>query len=189
MGNGKEWIGLPWDKEGSFEDRELDGFRYLKAQVACFSFTILDKVKVTQSCPTICELMDYTVHGIFQARILEWVAFLFSSGSSQPRNGTQVFPALQVDSLPTELSVQFSSIAQLCLTPCDPLNCSTPGLPVHHQLPEFTQTHVHRVSDAIQPSLPLSSPSPPAPNASQHQSLFQWVNSSHEVAKVLEFQL
>ena len=74
MGNGKEWSSLPWDKEGSFEDRELDGFRYLKAQVACFSFTILDKVKVTQSCPTLCDLMDYTVHGIFQARILEWVA-------------------------------------------------------------------------------------------------------------------
>ena len=72
---------------------------------------------------------------------------------------------------------------------CDPMNCSTPGLPVHHQLPEFTQTHVHRVSDAIQPSHPLSSPSPPAPNPSQHQSLFQWVNSLHEVAKVLEFQL
>ena len=71
----------------------------------------------------------------------------------------------------------------------DPMNCSTPGLPVHHQLPEFTQTHVHRVSDAIQPSHPLSSPSPPACNPSQHQSLFQWVNSSHEVAKVLEFQL
>ena len=63
-----------------------------------------------------------------------------------------------------------------------------PGLPVHHQLPEFTQTHVHQVSDAIQPSHPLSSPSPPAPNSSQHQSLFQGVNSSHEVAKVLEFQ-
>ena len=70
-------------------------------------------------------------------------------------------------------SVQFSSVAQSCPTLCDPMNRSTPGLPVHHQLPEFTQTHVHRVSDAIQPSHPLSSPSPPAPNPSQHQSLFQ----------------
>ena len=70
-------------------------------------------------------------------------------------------------------SVQFSSVAQSCLTLCNPMNCSTPGLPVHHQLLEFTQTHVHRVSDAIQPSHPLSSPSPPAPNPSQHQSLFQ----------------
>ena len=78
--------------------------------------------------------------------------------------------------------LQFSSVAQLCLTLCDPMNCSMPGLPVHHRLPVFTQTHV---GDAIQPSHPLSSPFPPAPNPSQHQSLF----SSHEVAKVLEFQL
>ena len=84
---------------------------------------------------------------------------------------------------------QIRSVAQPCLTLCDPMNHSTPGLPVHHHLPEFTQTHIHRVSDAIQPSHPLSSPSLPAPNPSQHQSLFQWVNSSHEVAKVLEFQL
>ena len=68
---------------------------------------------------------------------------------------------------------QFSSVPQSCPTLCDPMNCSTPGLPVHHQLLEFTQTHVHRVSDAIQPSHPLSSPSPPAPDPSQHQGLFQ----------------
>ena len=86
-------------------------------------------------------------------------------------------------------SVQFSSVTQSCPTLCDPMNSSTPGLPVQHQLPELTQTHVHWVSDAIQPSHPLSFPSPPAPNPFQHQSLFQWVNSSHEVAKVLEFQL
>ena len=86
-----------------------------------------------------------------------------------------------------QLSVEFSSVVQSCLTLCNPMNCSTPGLPVHHQLLEFTQTHVHRVSDAIQPSHPLSSPSPPAPNPSQHQSLFQRVNSSHEVAKVWSF--
>ena len=86
-------------------------------------------------------------------------------------------------------AVQFSSVTQSCPTLCDPMNRSMPGLPVHHQLLEFTQTHVHRVNDTIQPSHPLSSPSPPAPNPSQHQSLFQWVNSSHEVAKVLEFQL
>ena len=84
---------------------------------------------------------------------------------------------------------QFSSVTQLCPTRCNPMNCSTLGFPVHHQLPEFTQTHVHWVSDAIQPSHPLSSPSPPAPNPSQHQGLFQWVSASHEVAKVLEFQL
>ena len=86
-----------------------------------------------------------------------------------------LFPTLQgrfsTAGLPGS-SVQFSSVAQLCLTLCDPMNRSTPGLPVHHHLLEFTQTHVHRVSDAIQPSHPGSSPSPPAPNLSQHQSLF-----------------
>ena len=76
-----------------------------------------------------------------------------------------------------------------CLTLCNPMNCSTPGLPVHHQLPEFTQSHVHWVSDAIQPSHPLLSPFPPAPNPSQHQGLLKWVSSLHQVAKVLEFQL
>ena len=86
-------------------------------------------------------------------------------------------------------SLQFSSVAQSCPTLCDPMNRSMPGLPAHQQLLEFTQTHAHQVSDAIQPSHLLSSPSPPAPNPSQHQGLFQWVNSSHEVAKVLEFQL
>ena len=85
--------------------------------------------------------------------------------------------------------IQFSSVAQSCPTLCDPMKCSMPGLPVYHQLPEFTQTHVHWVGDAIQPSHPLSSPSLPAPNPSQHQGLFQWVNSLYEVAKVLAFQL
>ena len=82
----------------------------------------------------------------------------------------------------------FSSVAQSCLTLCDPVNRSTPGLLVHYQLSEFTQTHAHRVGDAIKPSHLLSSPSPPVPNPSQHQDCFQWVNSSHEVSKVLEFQ-
>ena len=86
-------------------------------------------------------------------------------------------------------SVQFSSVAQSCLTLCNPMDRSMPGLPVHHQLLESTQTHVHRVGDAIQPSHPLSSPSPPAFNLSQRQGLFQRVSSSHQVAKVLDFQL
>ena len=84
---------------------------------------------------------------------------------------------------------QFSSVTQTCPTLCDSMDCSMPGLPVHHQLPEFTQTHVHWVGDAIQPSYPLSSPSHPAFNLSQHQGLFQWVGSLHQMAKVLEFQL
>ena len=86
-------------------------------------------------------------------------------------------------------SVQFSSVAQSCPTFCNPMNRSMPGLPVHHQLLESIQTHVHWVGDAIQSSHLLSSPSPPALNLSQHQGLFQWVSSLHQVAKVLEFQL
>ena len=85
--------------------------------------------------------------------------------------------------------IQFSSVTQLCLTLCDPMDCSTPGLPVHHQLPEFAQTHIHWVSDAIQPSHPLQSLFLTAHNLSQHQGLFKWVSYSHQVAKVLEFQL
>ena len=95
---------------------------------------------------------------------------------------------LLIPSLLPPSSVQFSSVAQAqsCPTLCDPMNRSTPGLSVHHQLPEFTHTHVHRVGDAIQPSHPRLSPSPPALNPSQHQSLFQRVNSSHEVIEVSE---
>ena len=84
---------------------------------------------------------------------------------------------------------QFSSVTQLCPTLCGPVDSSTPGFPIHNQLLELTQIHVHRIGDAIQQSHPLSSPSPPAINLSQHQGLFQWVSSSHQVAKVLEFQL
>ena len=83
---------------------------------------------------------------------------------------------------------QFCSVAQLCPAICDPMDCSTPGIPEHHQLLELAQTHVHQVSDAIQPSHPLLSPFPPAFNLSQHQGLFQWVSSSHQVVKVLELQ-
>ena len=124
-----------------------------------------------------------SVHGILQARVLEWVVTSSSRRSSQPRDQTCVsclptlagkfFTTSTIWETPSRGSVQFSSVAQSCLTLCDPMNCSTPGLPVYHQLPEFNQTHVHRVSDAIQPSHPLLSPSPPAPNPSQHQSLFQ----------------
>ena len=102
---------------------------------------------------------------------------------------SDILPGTHFPSVLVEYFSRFSSVQSLSPTLWDPMNRSTPGLPVHHQLPEFTQTHVHRVGDAIQPSQPLSSPSPSAPNPSQHQSLFQWVNSSHEVAKVLEFQL
>ena len=86
-------------------------------------------------------------------------------------------------------SLQYSSVTRSCPTLCDPMNCRMPGFPVHHQLPEFIQTHVHWVGDAIQPYHPLLSPSPPTFNLSQHQCLFQWVSSSHQVSKVSEFQL
>ena len=88
----------------------------------------------------------------------------------------------------SQRSVQLSSV-QSCPTLCNPMDRSTPGFPVHHQLPKSTQTHVHWVGDAIQPSHPLSSPSPPALDLSQHQGLFKWVSSLHQVAKVLVFQL
>ena len=86
-------------------------------------------------------------------------------------------------------SVQFSSVAQQCLILCNPVDCGTPGLPVHHQLLELAQTHIQGVSDAMQPSHPLSPPFPPAFNLSQHQGLFPWVGSLHQVARVLELQL
>ena len=125
--------------------------------VGCHFLLQCMKVKsereVAQSCPTLHDPMDCSlpgsfIHGIFQARVQEWVAVAFSS-------------------------VQFSSVTQLCPTLCKPMNLSTPGLPVPHQLPKFTQTHVHRVGDTIQPSHLLSSPCPPAPYPSQHQGLFQ----------------
>ena len=87
------------------------------------------------------------------------------------------------------LSIPFSSVTQSCPTLCDPIDCSMPGLPVHHQLLEFTQTHIHWVGDIIQPSHPLLSPCPPASNLFQHWGLFKWVSSSHQVFKGLEFQL
>ena len=104
--------------------------------------------------------------------------------------GTPGFPVFHCKVLIQSfvLPGQFSSVAQLYPTPCDPVDCCMPGFPVHHQLPELAQTHVHQVSDALQPSYPLSSPSP-AFNLSQHHGLSQWVSSSHQVAKVLELQL
>ena len=135
--------------------------------------------------------------GILQARILEWFAISpfrdLSDPGIKPRAPTA--PSLQADSLPLSHqgslsygSVQFSSVAQLSLTLCDPMDCSTPGFPVHHHLPELAQTHVQQVGDTIQPSHPLLFPSSVF-NLSQHQGLFQWVSSSHQVAEVLELQL
>ena len=140
----------PWDSPGK---NTGVGYHFL---LQCMKMK--SESEVAQSCPTLHNPMDCSppgssIHGIFQTRVLEWVAIAFLGYYNSMRG--------------------LRSVAQSCLTLCDPMNCSTPGLPVHHQLPKFTQTHVHRVSDAIQPSHPLSSPSPLAPNPSQHQSLFQ----------------
>ena len=105
------------------------------------------------------------------------------------KDGEALYSQQKQDQELTVAQTQFSSVTQSCPTLCDPMNRSMPGLPVHHLLLEFTQTQVHRIGDAIQPSHPLSSPSPPAFNLSQHQGLFQQVSSSCQVAKVLEFQL
>ena len=131
--------------------------------------------------PVNCSPLASSVHGISQARILEGVAIFFSRGSPWPRDRTCVsnigrwilYHSATRQACITGSSVQFSSVAQSCLTLCDPMNHSTKGLLVHDQLPEFTQTHIHRVHDAIQPSRPLLSCFPPAPNPFQHQSLFQ----------------
>ena len=138
---------------------------------------------VCKSCPSLLVLFSFP-----------WV-------SSKPPHIFKVHPLIHLSYSLLNLSylqratdlcnqiVQFSSVTQLCLTLWDPMDCRTPGFPVHHQLPELTQTHVHWVSDAIQPSHPLSSPSPPIFDLSQHQDLFKWVSSSHQVAKESEFQL
>ena len=99
----------------------------------------------------------------------EYTEELYKKDLHDPDNHDGVFTHLEPDILECEVS----SVTQSCPTLCNPMNCSMPGFPVHHQLPEFTQTHIHRVTDAIQPSQPLLSPSSPAPYPSQHQSLFQ----------------
>ena len=120
--------------------------------------------------------------------ISDWKELTQSKWLYYPKQSTDLMWSLS--NYPRNFSQNyFSSVSQLCLTLCDPMNRSMPGLPVHHQLPEFTQTHVHWIGDAIQPSHPLPFPSPPDLNLSQHQSLSKWVSSSHQVTKVLEFQL
>ena len=135
----------PWDSPGKNTG--------VSCHVLFQCMKVKSKSEVFQSCPTLhnpmeCSLPGSSAHGISQARVLEWGAV-------------------------TASSVQLRSVTQSCPTLCDPMNRSTPGLPVHHKLPEFTQTHVHQVGDVIQPSHPLSSLSLPASNPSQHQGLFQ----------------
>ena len=133
---------------------------------------------VTQSCPTLCDPMNCSMPGL-PVHQHSWSSLKPMSIESVYSRADllwgfvcaiDIVSVLQASNLS---NIQFSSVAQSCPTLCNPTNRSTPGLTVHHQLLEFTQTHVHRVSDAIQTSHPLSSSSPPAPNPSQHQSLFQ----------------
>ena len=123
--------------------------------------------KSLQSCPTLCDPIDGLLPGSSVPRILQNTGvgchFLLQYGRLA---GLHLIPLIP-------FAISLVQSLQSCPTLCDPMNRSTPGLPVHHHLPEFTRTHVHRVSDATQPSHPLSSPSPPAPNPSQHQGLFQ----------------
>ena len=115
--------------------------------------------------------------------------FLMASGMVNPLQKFLVTLLTPTRGIMIHGNHKFSSVAQSCLTLCNPMDCSTPGLPVHHQLPVLTQTHVHWLGNAIQPSYPLSSPSPPIFSLSHHQGLFQSVSSSHQVAKLLELQL
>ena len=120
--------------------------------------------------------------------MLEWVAISYSRDLPDPgiETASVVSTALAGRfSITAPPGVQFSSVAESCPTFCNPMDCSRSGFPVHHQLPELAQTHVHWVSDAIQPSHPLPFSSPPTFNLSQHQGLFKWVSSLHQVAKVL----
>ena len=135
------------------------------------------------------NLLAHELCNLVKTNYINSLCFNFNESSRVWQNLPDLRHAMTFPSRVDKPSVQFSSVTQSCPTLCDPMNRSMPGLPVHHQLLEFTQTHVHLVNDAVQPSHPLSSPSPPVPNPSKHQSLFQWVNALHEVPKVLEFQL
>ena len=135
------------------------------------------------------NLLAHELCNLVKTNYINSLCFNFNESSRVWQNLPDLRHAMTFPSRVDKPSVQFSSVTQSCPTLCDPMNRSMPGLPVHHQLLEFTQTHVHLVNDAVQPSHPLSSPSPPVPNPSKHQGLFKWVNSLHEVAKVLEFQL
>ena len=137
----------------------------------CSAFLIYQLSHPCMTTGKTIALMRWTIVGKVMSLLYNMLSSLVIT--FLPRSKHLLISWLQSPSTVIFSSVQFSSVTQSCPTLCDPMNRSTPGLPVHHQLPEFTQTHVHRVSDAFQPSHPLSSPSPPAPNPSQHHSLFQ----------------
>ena len=157
---------------------------FSSVQFSPFSYVRLCAMPWTAACQASLSITDsWILLNLMSIDLVIPSNHLILSSPSLPAFNVSYIRVFSNESVLPISSVQFSP------TLCDPMNPSTPGLPVHYQLPEFTETHVHRVSDAIQPSHSLSSPSPPAPSPSQHQSLFQWFNSLHEVAKVLEFQL
>ena len=137
----------------------------------------IEHLQGSRDCKSTTAALEKCPRGCHRKRIQRMAGLFWKKPISTCKFNSQSFKKSH-EKMSTSLNIQFSSVqfisvAQLCPTLCNPVNRSTPGLPVHHQLPEFTQTHVRRISDAIQPSHPLSSPSPPAPNPSQHQSLFQ----------------
>ena len=177
----------PWDSPG---ENTGVGCHFLLQCMKMKSESVIAQSCLTRSDPMECSLPGSSVHGIFQARVLEWGAIAFSFKVKEWKvifHATGNQKKVELDVLISDktnlkpkmatrdkegYSVQFSSVQSLSrVRLCHPMNRSTPGLPVHHQLPELTQTHAHQVGDAIQPSHPLSSPSPPAPNPSQHQGL------------------
>ena len=189
----KYWSGLPFPSPGDLLDTGSKHKSPESPALAVRFFTTdhfispLTSIQISQSTHTHCWLNISTLNPYFMQKKKkknQWkLNYLL-----QLQNLSHLF---EVFCFCTELfkESQFSSVTQSCPTLCNPKDCSVTGFPVHHQLPEFTQTHVHQVGDAIKPSHSLSSPSPSAFNCFQHQGLFQWVSSSHQVAKVLELQL
>ena len=161
----------------------------IKSQMHTWKTPLSNKITHKDTFATIVNTDWDTFTGWRRTQAIHTLSVVYLEKPEMGTMAKALFGYFQGDFRQLSSSVQFSSVAQLCLTLCDPMDHSMPGLLVHHQLLESTQTHVHWVGDAIQPSHPLSSPPLPAFNLSQHQGLFQWVSSSHEVAKVLAFQL
>ena len=170
--SGSRWVTTPMWLSGSLRPFLYSSSFFLEMLVIALHSSIIAYWTLSYLGDLIfwcCIFLPFpTVHGVLWARILEWFAIPSSSGPWFVRT---LYYGPSVLGGPAHHG-SFSSVVQSCLTPYDSMDCSTPGFPVHHQLPELTQTQIHRVSDAIQPSHPLWSPSPPAFNLSQHQGLF-----------------
>ena len=176
-------------KSTSLAAANKECLQFLVLRASSFSFPTLQPLQYTALTGHSLYKILFQIYSFYSHKWAHICICVTWMGPLPPQAPFGVFTLSKLRLTCHPYSVQLSSVAQSCATPWDPMDCSTPGFPVHHQLPELIQTHIHRISDAIQPSHPLSSPSPPAFNLSQHQGLFQWVSSSHQVAKVLEFQL